>query len=66
MTFPNPLLGAADAKEAEALENIQEAIRKYLAAVDDILQETPEAKGREVDVIVRDTGLTIDEFRELL
>jgi hypothetical protein len=56
----------ADTKEAEALENIQGAIREYLVAVDDILQETPEAKVREVDVIVRDTGLTIDEFRELL
>lgn len=38
------------ATEAEALENIQDAIRKYLAAVDDILEETPEAEVREVDV----------------
>ena len=33
--------------EAEALENIQDAIREYLAAVDDLLQETPEAEVRE-------------------
>ena len=28
--------------EAEALENIQDAMREYLAAVDDVLRETPE------------------------
>ena len=38
--------------EAEALENMQEAIREYLAAIDDLLQETPEAEVREVDVVV--------------
>ena len=38
--------------EAEALENIQEAIREYLAAVDDLLHETPEAEVREVDIVV--------------
>jgi predicted RNase H-like HicB family nuclease len=38
--------------EAEALENIQEAIREYLAAVEDLLQETPDAEVREVDVTV--------------
>ncbi len=27
--------------EAEALENIQDAIREYFAAVNDLLQETP-------------------------
>jgi predicted RNase H-like HicB family nuclease len=38
--------------EAEALENIQEAIREYLAAVEALLQETPDAEVREVDVTV--------------
>ena len=38
--------------ETEALENIQDAIREYLAAVNDLLQETPEAEVREVDVVV--------------
>jgi predicted RNase H-like HicB family nuclease len=38
--------------EAEALENIQDAIREYLAAVDDILHGTPEAEVREVEVVV--------------
>ena len=38
--------------EAEALENIQEAIREYLAAVNDILHSTPEAEVREVEVVV--------------
>jgi predicted RNase H-like HicB family nuclease len=38
--------------EAEALENIQDAIREYLAAIDDLLQETPEAEVREVEVVV--------------
>jgi predicted RNase H-like HicB family nuclease len=40
------------ATEAEALENIQDAIREYLAAVNDLLQETPEAEVREVDIAV--------------
>ena len=40
------------ATEAEALENIQEAIREYLAAVDDLLQEIPDAEVREVDIMV--------------
>lgn len=40
------------ATEAEALENIQAAIREYLAAVEDQLQETPDAEVREVDVAV--------------
>ena len=40
------------ATEAEALENIQDAILEYLAAVDDMLQETPEAEVRGVDVVV--------------
>jgi predicted RNase H-like HicB family nuclease len=40
------------ATEAEALENIQEAIREYLVAVEDLLQETPDAEVREVDVTV--------------
>ena len=38
--------------EAEALENIQDAIWEYLAAVDDLLQATPDAEVREVDVVV--------------
>lgn len=38
--------------EAEALENIQDAIREYLAAMDDLLQATPDAEVREVDVVV--------------
>ena len=40
------------ATETEAVENIQDAIREYLAAVDDVLQATPEAEVREVDVVV--------------
>ena len=38
--------------EAEALENIQDAIREYLAAVDDLFQAMPDAEVREVDVVV--------------
>jgi predicted RNase H-like HicB family nuclease len=38
--------------EAEAVDNIQEAIRDYLAAIDTLLQETPEAAVREVDVAI--------------
>jgi predicted RNase H-like HicB family nuclease len=38
--------------EAEALENIQDAIREYLAAVDDILHGTPNAEVREIEVVV--------------
>ena len=38
--------------EEEALENIQDAIREYLAAVDELLQDTPNAEIREVDVVV--------------
>jgi predicted RNase H-like HicB family nuclease len=38
--------------EAEALENIQEAIREYLAAVDDLLHDIPDAEVREVEVVV--------------
>ena len=40
------------ATEAEALENIQDAIREYLATVDELLQDTPDAEIREVDVVV--------------
>jgi hypothetical protein len=36
----------------EALENIQDALREHLAAVDDILHGTPEAEVREVEVVV--------------
>ncbi len=38
--------------EEEALENIQDAIREYLAAVEDLLKDTPDAEIREVDVVV--------------
>ena len=38
--------------EAEALENIQDAIREYLAAVEDLLEDTPDVEIREVDVVV--------------
>ena len=40
------------ATEAEALENIQDAIREYLATVEALLQDTPDAEVREVDVVV--------------
>lgn len=45
------------ATETEALENIQDAIREYLAAVDDLLHETPDAEVREVEITVP-TGLS--------
>ncbi len=38
--------------EAEAMENIQDAIREYLAAVEELLEDTPDAEIREVDVVV--------------
>lgn len=38
--------------EAEALENIQDAIREYLAAVEELLQDTPDVEVREVEVLV--------------
>lgn len=40
------------ATEEDALKNIQDAIREYLTAVDDLLHETPDADVREVDVVV--------------
>ncbi len=40
------------ATEAETIENIQDAIREYLAAVEALLQDTPDAEIREVDVVV--------------
>jgi predicted RNase H-like HicB family nuclease len=40
------------ATEAEALENIQDAIREYLAVVEELLQDTPDAEIREVDIVV--------------
>ena len=40
------------ATEAEALENIQDAIREYLAAIEELLQDTPDAEVREVEVVV--------------
>jgi predicted RNase H-like HicB family nuclease len=42
--------------EAEALLNIQDAITNYLAVRDELLK----------DQIVRDAGLTIEEFKEFL
>lgn len=38
--------------EAEALENIQDAIREYLGAVEDLLEDAPDVEIREVDVVV--------------
>jgi predicted RNase H-like HicB family nuclease len=38
------------ATETEALENIQDAIREYLAAVNELLHETPDAEVREVEI----------------
>ena len=38
--------------EAEAMENIQDAIREYLAAVEELLQDMPDAEVREVDIVV--------------
>ena len=40
------------ATEAEALENIRAAIREYLTAVEELLQDTPNAEVREVDIPV--------------
>ena len=40
------------ATEAEALENIQAAIREYLTVVEELLQDTPNTEVREVDVVV--------------
>jgi predicted RNase H-like HicB family nuclease len=40
------------ATEAEAIENIQVAIREYLTVVEELLQDTPDAEVREVDVVV--------------
>ena len=40
------------ATESEALENIRDAIQEYLAAVDDLSRNVPDAEVREVDVAV--------------
>lgn len=40
------------ATETEALENIQAAIREYLTAVEELLQNTPNTEVREVDIPV--------------
>ena len=40
------------ATEAEALENIQAAIREYLTAVEELLQDMPNTEVREVDIAV--------------
>jgi predicted RNase H-like HicB family nuclease len=37
---------------AEAVENIQDAIREYLAAINDLLQKTPETEVLEVDIAI--------------
>ena len=38
--------------ESEALENIRDAIQEYLAVVDELSRDTPDAEVREVDVAV--------------
>ena len=38
--------------ESEALENIRDAIQEYLAVVDELYRDTPDAEVREVDVAV--------------
>ena len=40
------------ATEAEAVENIQAAIREYLTAAEELLQDTPSTKVREADITV--------------
>ncbi len=40
------------ATEAEALEHIRVAIREYLTAVEELLQDTPNTEVREVDIAV--------------
>lgn len=40
------------ATEAEAIENSQAAIREYLTAVEELLQDTPNTEVREVDIAV--------------
>lgn len=42
--------------EIEAIENIQDAIRAYLAARDELVQGAD----------IRDAGLSVQEFRQLL
>ena len=41
------------ATEPEALENIQDAIQEYLAAISDLSRNTPDTEVREVDVTVQ-------------
>ena len=38
--------------ESEALENIRDAIQEYLAVVDELARDIPDAEVREVDVAV--------------
>lgn len=38
--------------EPEALENIRSAIEEYLAAIDDLLQDLPNAEVRELNIAV--------------
>ena len=38
--------------ESEALDNIRDAIQEYLAVVDELSRDTPDAEVREVDVAV--------------
>ena len=50
------------ATESEALENVRDAVREYLAAGDALFRDTPDVEVRE---IVQDAKLTIEEFRKL-
>ena len=40
------------ATETEALENIRSAIAEYLAAIDDLFQDVPDAEVRKLNVAV--------------
>ncbi len=40
------------ATEPEALENIRSAIEEYLATIDDLLQDAPNAEVRKLDIAV--------------
>ena len=47
-----PLFGLQGANQGEALENIQDAIREYLAAIDDLVigQDVPRSQGGRLAV----------------
>lgn len=38
--------------ESEALDNIRDAIEEYLAAIDDLFQDAPNAEVRKLDIAV--------------